>query len=142
MSDEAAVLAATKRFYDAIEQMVSGKGVEAMNAAWHHTDRVTSGHPSGEWSQGWDEVWATWKLFSQFGRPEGAGSSIRSLRAYVYGDFAYTTCLFTASPAWGGETLACTNVLQRLDGAWKIIHHHADKSPAMGKALERIARGG
>jgi len=33
-----------------------------------------------------------------------------------------------------GETLACTNVLHRMDGVWKVIHHHADKSPKMGEA--------
>jgi hypothetical protein len=62
------------------------------------------------------------------------------MKAYVYGDVAYTTCLFTAAPAFAGETLACTNVLRRVDGAWKVIHHHADKAPGMGAAAERLAR--
>jgi ketosteroid isomerase-like protein len=64
------------------------------------------------------------------------------LRIYAYGDVAYTTCIFLASPAFGGEALACTNVLHRIDGVWKIIHHHADKSPKMGAALEKIATEG
>jgi ketosteroid isomerase-like protein len=141
-NDEQEVVKAAQRFYDAIESMVSGRGLEPMREAWHHTDRVTGGHPSGEWAQGWEEVWATWEVFSSFGREDRGGSSIRNLRAYVYGDVAYTTCVFMASPGFGGDTLSCTNVLQRIDGQWKVIHHHADKSPAMGAALERIARGG
>jgi hypothetical protein len=140
--DEEEVIAATRRFYDAIEDMVSGRGLESMRAAWHHTDRVTSGHPSGEWAEGWDEVWATWTVFAAFGRADRGGSKIRSLRAYVYGDLAYTTCIFIASPGFGGDSLACTNVLHRADGVWKIVHHHADKSPSMGAALEKIAREG
>ena len=64
------------------------------------------------------------------------------LTAHVYGDVAYTTCRFVASPAFGGDTLSCTNVLHRVDGVWKIVHHHADKSPKMGAALEAIARAG
>jgi ketosteroid isomerase-like protein len=140
--DEAEVLAAAQRFYDAIEQMVSGKGLESMRSAWHHTDYVTGGHPSGEWSRGWEEIWATWEVFAGFGAPDRGGSKISGLSANVFGDVAYTTCIFHASPGFGGEKLACTNVLQRIDGVWKIIHHHADKSPAMGAALERIARGG
>lgn len=139
-NDEEQVIVAAKRFYDAIEDMVSGKGLEAMSAAWHHSARATGGHPSGEWSEGWDEIWATWEVFSSFGRADRAGSSIRSLKAYVYGDVAYTTCIFTASPAFGGDSLACTNVLHKSDGVWKIVHHHADKSPKMGAALEKIAR--
>ena len=140
--DEEEVIAATRRFYDAIEDMVSGRGLEALRSAWHHTDRVTGGHPSGEWAEGWDEVWATWEVFASFGRSDRGGSKIRNLKAHVYGDVAYTTCLFVASPSFGGETLACTNVLHRADGAWKIVHHHADKGPAMGAALEKIAREG
>jgi hypothetical protein len=140
--EEEAVRAATLRFYDAIEAMVAGKGLAAMKDAWHHTDRVTGGHPSGEWARGWDEVFATWEVFSGFGDPSRAGSKVRDVRAYVYGDVAYTTSIFTASPAFGSAVLACTNVLHRLNGVWKIIHHHADKSPEMGAALEKIARGG
>jgi hypothetical protein len=140
--DEEMVLASARRFYDAIESLVSGKGLDAMRAAWHHTKRVTGGHPSGEWAEGWDEVWATWEVFASFGRADRGGSKIRNLKAYVYGDIAYTTCMFIAAPAWGSETLACTNVLHRMDGEWKVVHHHADKAPAMGAALERIAREG
>jgi ketosteroid isomerase-like protein len=138
--DEIEVEAAARRFYQAIEQMVSGQGLDAMRDAWHQTDRVTSGHPSGEWSRGWDEVWATWEVFSSFGRADRGGTQIKSLQAHVYGDTAYTTCVFIASPSFGGDEMQCTNVLHRVDGVWKIVHHHADKSPRMGAALEKIAR--
>jgi hypothetical protein len=33
-------------------------------------------------------------------------------------------------------------VLHRVDGVWKIVHHHADKAPKMGAALEKIAQEG
>jgi ketosteroid isomerase-like protein len=141
-NDEELVVAAAKRFYDAIEKMVRGEGLDAMRDAWHHTNRVTGGHPSGEWAEGWDEIWATWEVFAGFGRSDRGGSSVRGLKAHVYGDVAYTTCIFVASPALGGEALACTNVLHRADGVWKIVHHHADKAPGMGAALEKIALGG
>ena len=137
--DEQDVFDATAFFYEAIEHVVSGKGLEAMRKAWHQTDKVTGKHPSGEWAQGWDEIWATWEVFSSFGREDRGGSSIRDLKVYVYGDVAYTTCTFQASKGFGGEAMACTNILLRLDGVWKIVHHHADPSPAMGAALERIA---
>lgn len=140
-NDEEEVRAAARRLYDAIEQMVSGKGLQAMSDAWHHNERVTGGHPSGSWAKGWDELWVTWQIFEQFGRADRGGSTIRDLDANVYGDIAYTTCIFKAAPAWGSEELACTNVLQRIDGVWKVIHHHADKAPKMGAALEKIARG-
>lgn len=142
MTSEEEVCAAAKRFYDGIEHLVSGRGLGLVEECWDHSGRVTSGHPSGEWSQGWDEVRATWEVFAGFGRHDRGGSQIRSLKAHVYGDVAYTTCLFIASPGFGGETLACTNVFVKTSGAWKVVHHHADRSPAMGAALEKIAQGG
>ena len=141
-SDESEVRDATARFYAAIEAMVSGKGLAPMQDAWHHTPSVTSGHPRGDWAHGWDEVFATWKVFAGFGKEGRGGSRIQDLTVHVYGDFAYTTCTFVASPAFGGDHLSCTNVLQKLNGEWKIIHHHADKSARMGAALEKIASEG
>jgi ketosteroid isomerase-like protein len=140
-SEEEAVRAAAMRFYDAIEQMASGRGLDAMEQAWHHSDGVTSGHPSGDWAEGWDQVWATWQVFASFGAEGRGGTHVRDLKARVYGDVAYTTCTFIAAPAFGGERLACTNVLARIGGEWKVVHHHADKSLAMGAALEKLVGG-
>lgn len=143
MSDQdEEVRAAALRFYAALEDMVDGRGLEAMRTVWHHTDRVTTGHPSGEIAQGWDEVWATWNIFAQFGKKGRGGTRVRNLLVCRYGDFAYTTCVFDSSPAFGGDSLSCTNVLTREGGVWKLVHHHADKSPAMGAALEKLASEG
>ncbi|NUP06740.1 MAG: SnoaL-like domain-containing protein [Polyangiaceae bacterium] len=140
--EEEEVVLATKRFYDALEQMMSGKGLAAMEAAWHHGDAVTSGHPAGEWAHGWDEVLATWQVFDSFVRPNDAGGSeIRDIRPHVFGDVAYTTGAFVVAAAFGGSTLKVTNVLRRIDGVWKIIHHHADSAPRIEQELEaRAAR--
>jgi len=141
-NDEIQVLAAAKAFYDAIESMVSGRGLEPMKAAWHHGPDVTSGHPTGSWAQGWAEVLATWEVFASFGKPEASGSSVRDLRAQVFGDTAYTISVFQASEAFGRATMNCTNVLRRIDGAWKIVHHHADRTPSVEQSLEAMASEG
>jgi ketosteroid isomerase-like protein len=138
VTTEDEVRTAAMRLYDAIEAMVSGKGLDAMSAAWHHDARVTSAHPVDEFAEGWDQVWATWQAFAHFGRADRGGSQVTNMHVYVYGDVAYTTCTFQASPAFGSERLACTNVLHKKDGVWKIVHHHADKAPKMGAALEKI----
>lgn len=138
MTEQAAVEAATRRFYDAIEDMTAGRGLDAMRSAWHHTADVTSKHPSGDWAQGWDEVWATWELFGSFGRVGNEGSKLLSLISHVYGEVAYCTSIFQAAPKWGGEKMMCTNILLKLDGEWRLVHHHADPSPAMAVALEKM----
>jgi len=135
---EREVEAALLRFYAAVETMISGGGVEPMKEAWHHTDQVTSRHPIDDWSIGWEAIWATWQFVSSFGRPDRGGSRVNSHRVFVYGDVAYAAVVYTASPAWGGEKINCTNILLKKDGAWKIVHHHADPSPAMQGALERM----
>ena len=137
-AEEREVEAALRRFYDAIETMVSGGGVDAMSEAWHHTDRVTTRHPIDDWSVGWEQIWATWQFCSSFGRADRGGSTLHGYRIFVYGEVAYATVVYEASPAWGGGKMMCTNVLLKRNGAWKIVHHHADPSPAMQTALERM----
>jgi hypothetical protein len=51
---------------------------------------------------------------------------------------AYAASVFKSAPAWGGEVLSCTNILQCIEGTWKLVHHHADAGPAMSAALERM----
>jgi ketosteroid isomerase-like protein len=140
--DEELVRAAVVRFYDAIEALIRGRGTAAMKEAWHHTPRVTASHPMGDWSYGWDEILASWDVVAALGAEENGGSSIRDLRVHLYGDVAYTTCVFVASPRFGGASLSCTNVLHRAGDGWKLVHHHADKSPKIEHALETIAETG
>jgi ketosteroid isomerase-like protein len=136
--EEQDVEQATRRFYQAIETLISGGGCDEMSASWHHADRVTSRHPMDKWMIGWTEIWETWKFTASFGREDRGGSKVRDLHPYVNGNLAYVTVIFQASAAWGGDELNCTNVLEKIDGTWKIIHHHADPSPKMAAALERM----
>jgi len=140
-NDEREVEAAVERLFQAIEIATNGGGGEAIHDAWHHLDSVTTGHPSGGWAQGWEEVKVTWDLLSSFGRAGRGGSSMHSLAVNVVGDLAYSTCVFKSSPTFGSVELLCSNVLQRIDGVWKIVHHHVDKSPEVAAAFEKIARG-
>src|SRR5438552_9538631 len=108
MTAEEEVCAMAMQFYDGIDDMASGRGIDKIQQAWEHGDQVTAGHPSGEWSQGWAEIVVGFELFAALGRPERGGSKVRGMKARVYGDIAYTICLFTTAPAFGAETLACT----------------------------------
>lgn len=142
MTTEEEVCAAAHRFYEGIEHMMSGKGIALIVESWEHGKQVTAGHPSGDWSEGWEEIVPTWEVFQHLGRTDRGGTKMWGMKAHVYGDIAYTTCLFTTPPAFGAETIACTNILRRTNGAWKIIHHHADKAPGLGANAEKFARGG
>ncbi len=135
--EELEVQTVVTQFYDAIEHLVTGRGVEPMLEVWHHSERVTIAHPLGDWAYGWDEVAATWKVIASVGRPDIAGSTIRDLRVHLYGDVAYTTCTYVGSKAYQDVELSCTNVVHRVDGKWKLVHHHADKSPKLEAGLAK-----
>ncbi len=133
------VAVAVQRFYDAIEDIASGRGVAAMHEAWHRdVPTISSAHPTGDWARGWDEIAATWDVFASFGSAANAGSKIEDIQVHVVGDLAYATSVFTASPGFGGDKLNCTNVLQRRDGVWKVIHHHPDRASRMESSLAKL----
>ena len=139
-SADAAQLA-IHRFYQALDDLLLGRGTQAMSEAWHHEDFVTTVHPFGRWACGWPEVWATWQevaeVFAYYrgheGRQDGIGG-IHDLRIAMLGEAAYTvgvykSCLY---PPEGTKLLLsanCTNVLQQRAGEWKVVHHHPDQAP-------------
>ena len=61
----------------------------------------------------------------------------------VCGDTAYELGVEHAKFAIAGEPLGVnsrvTNIYRRVAGAWKIVHHHGDKSPGISDALERAS---
>jgi ketosteroid isomerase-like protein len=134
-----AIEATTREFYAAIDTMVNGGGLGPMEAIWDHSDTVTVQHPmKGTWSHGWEEVLATWEAAAAFGREGTGNSKLLSLEVIPHGEFAYATVIFQATERWGGETMMCTDILRKVDGAWKIIHHHSDPSPKMGEMLAKM----
>jgi hypothetical protein len=136
--EENEVLAATLRFYEALADLSDGRGLASMDAACEHGPRVTCGHPIGEWSYGWDEVRATWAEIAALGRPGNAGT-VRNMKVHLYGDVAYTTGVFVAAKQLGGAELNITNILNKRDGVWRIVHHHADKMLGLEAALAKMA---
>jgi ketosteroid isomerase-like protein len=60
----------------------------------------------------------------------------------VSGDLAYEIGVERGQLKLGGHRATIdhrvTNVYQRIDGAWKIVHHHRDTSPAMLDVLGRL----
>lgn len=137
-NEEEKVLAKVTEFYAAIEDMISGRGLAAMAGVWHHVRWATSKHPVTDWAVGWEAVKTVWEVSARFGRHDRGGSRLVDACVHVRGDMAHVAVIFEAAPAWGGERLMCTEVLEKLDGEWKLIHHHADTGPTMATALERM----
>src|SRR4051812_25926885 len=99
--DEEAVRLATVGFYQALDELLLGRGNQAMQAAWLHENFVTTVHPLGHWARGWQEVWATWQEIEAVwgfykghqGRTDGM-SGVHELKVAVHGDVGHTISIF------------------------------------------------
>ena len=141
-------------FYSALDDLLRGNGTAAMAAIWHHGDYVTTAHPFGDWARGWSEVWANWEegaaVFSCYkghvGRTERIGT-ISGLAVGVCGDAAFGTSVYQSKLYMSDGELElrvnCTNIVHRINGVWKLVHHHADQAPpAWQAAIGRMVQAG
>jgi ketosteroid isomerase-like protein len=145
---------AIHRFYRALDDLLQNKGTEAMADIWHHASYVTTSHPFGHWARGWAEVWATWEEGAAvFGMYKGHAQrnepigGIHDLHVDVRGDVAYGTGVYKSTLYMSDAELKlkanCTNILHRIDGVWKIVHHHADQAPPDWQAaIGRMVQAG
>jgi ketosteroid isomerase-like protein len=107
---------------------------------WSHSATVTTMHPIGGREVGWDAVRASFEQVAQVasdGKVELKDQLVR-----VAGDVAYEMGVEQGQLKLAGHRAAIehrvTNIYQRQAGAWKMVHHHTDTSPAMLDILSRL----
>jgi ketosteroid isomerase-like protein len=140
MSVEQEIEAASRRFYEALNQLCAGNSAP-MSEVWHHDVPVSSAHPMGEWVQGWEPLWASWQ---ELALTITSGQVLpRQLSIFVVGDLAYTVGIEDCTIVIGEQevrwTANVTNLFRRHQGTWKIVHHHSDKSPAAEQSIDALA---
>jgi ketosteroid isomerase-like protein len=141
MSTENEVREASKRFYTALSAMAKGQN-GPMVEIWSHNASVTTMHPIGGREVGWDAVRAS---FEGVGKV-ATGGSVELADQYIQiaGDVAYELGTERGQMTVAGETITIaqrvTNIYRRESGAWKMVHHHADLSPAMLDLLARLSK--
>ena len=139
MSAENEVRQASAQFYSALNKMGNGDA-SSMPDIWSHSATVTTMHPIGGREVGWDEVKGPWGQVAQLA--SDAQISLNDQLVQVSGDIAYEVGFEQGQFTLAGEPVAIdhrvTNIYRRENGAWKIVHHHADPSPAMLDILGRL----
>ena len=139
MASESDVRAASAKFYAALNRMANGDS-SAMADCWWHEASVTAMHPIGGHTNGWEAVERS------FGGVAGVSSkgevALRDQVIQVSGDMAYEVGDEIGSITMGGHMVPIehrvTNVYRRKDGAWRMVHHHTDVSPAMLDVLAKL----
>ncbi len=121
------VTEANQAFYEAFEGLDVGK----MDRVWAHRDDVSCIHPG--WSQrvGWPAVRDSWVLI--FNNTFSMTFELADVMIQVADDIAWVICTEHITSRQGENSqqsrVLATNLYERLDEGWKMIHHHG--SPVM-----------
>ena len=141
MIDEDDVREASERFYAALNQMLGGDA-SALIELWVHSPDATTMHPIGNREVGWGNVKASFERVARSSAGGNVHMTDRLVR--IHGDTAYEVGVEHAEFKVADTPLTVhsrvTNIFYRVDGAWKIIHHHGDKSPGIAEALNKADR--
>lgn len=139
MSTESDIRKASEQFYAGLNRMANGQS-GALSAIWLHSPTVTSLHPIGGRQVGWDAVGDS---FDQVAKMAADGKiGLKDQLIQVAGDMAYEVGVEHGQFTMAGHQVSLehrvTNIYRREAGEWKLVHHHADTSPAMLDVLSRL----
>ena len=139
MSTEDDVRKASKQFYAALNRMANGDA-GTMAEIWARDAAVTAMHPIGGCHVGWDAIKGSFDQFAQLA--SGGTIELKEQRIRVADDMACEVGTEHGQLKLAGQQVTfehrVTNVYQRTAGAWKMIHHHTDLSPALLDVLKRV----
>ena len=130
---------ASKQFYAGLNRMANGDA-GLLADIWSHSSAVTAMHPIGGRQVGWDAVRASFEQVAQLA--SDGKIELKDQLIHVAGDVAYEVGVEHGQLKLAGQKVIIehrvTNIYQRETGAWKMIHHHTDTSPAMLDVLRRL----
>jgi ketosteroid isomerase-like protein len=114
----------------ALGEFVKGNP-EPVQELYSHRDDVTLANPLGPPARGWEQVAATIeRAASQF--RDGEMVAFETVAKYVTPELAYTVWIERQEAKFGGRedvapiALRVTMIFRPEDGAWKVVHRHAD----------------
>ncbi len=139
MSTEGEVRKASKQFYTGLNRMLNGNA-GPLQDIWSHSAAVTAMHPIGGLHVGWDAVRESFEKVAELA--SGGKVELKDQLLHVVGDMACEAGVERGQVKLAGRPVAIdhrvTNIYRREAGAWKMIHHHTDTSPAMQDVLSSL----
>lgn len=107
-----------RRFYAAHES----KDIAAMSELWSHGPDVVCIHPGWPILRGWAAVGESWRRI--FAGPSDNQFIVTNDQLNIADGIAWITLDENLMSAGGTGTIAATNVFAKIDGHWKVVHHH------------------
>lgn len=139
MATEDEVRNASRQFYAGLTSMANGDS-GSLADIWSHNATVTAMHPIGGREVGWDAVRTSFEKVAELASDGDICLKDQIIR--VAGDMAYEAGIEHGQFKLAGQQVIVdvrvTNIYQRESGAWKMVHHHSDISPAMLDVLSRL----
>jgi ketosteroid isomerase-like protein len=117
-------------YHRALDEFFRGDP-EPAKRLYSHREDASLANPFGPVAVGWEQVAVTMERAARNYR-DGGASGFETLARYVTPDLAYLVEIERFEAKVGGEekmasaALRVTSVLRPEDGAWKIVHRHAD----------------
>ena len=130
--------AAVEQYHLAAREFVKGNP-EPYKMVYSHRDDVTLGNPFGPIVRGWQQVAATLERAASNYR-DGEFVGWENVAKYVTPELAYIVEFDRLKAKIGGSAeftpvaLRATSIFRREDGAWKLVHRHADPITALRPA--------
>jgi ketosteroid isomerase-like protein len=142
MSETDGVRKASDQFYSALNRMAVGE-TDSMENIWQHQDSVSTMHPIGGRETGWEAVKGSFNGVA--GVASGGKVELKDQLVRVVGDLAYEIGNEEGELTVSGKQIKIdqrvTNIYQKEGGSWKLVHHHADISPAMVEIISSLQPG-
>ena len=118
------------QYHQALDEFVKGNP-EPVKKLFSHREDVSLANPLGPAARGWEQVaQAIERAASNF--RDGELVSVETVAKYVTPDLAYSVWVERAKAKIGGRAdiapsaLRVTMIFRPEEGAWKVVHRHAD----------------
>ena len=118
------------QYHQALDEFVKGNP-EPVKKLFSHREDVSLANPLGPAARGWEQVaQAIERAASNF--RDGELVSVETVAKYVTPELAYSVWVERAKAKIGGRedivpsALRVTMIFRAEEGAWKVVHRHAD----------------
>jgi ketosteroid isomerase-like protein len=119
------------QFEESINRFINGDPSSWKQHASRRDD-VTIMGAWGAYEKGWNEVGSRYDWAVKRFKESGAKVKFEYISSQVSGDLAYTVAIERSEALVAGQdkpasmALRVTRVFRKEDGAWKLVHRHAD----------------
>lgn len=124
-------LAAVEQVNETFYLAFTNLDIKQMEGVWAMEDSVTCIHPGWSLRAGWPAVRDSWVMI--FNHTFSMRIRLSDIVIQVAGDVAWVVCMEHLTSGQAGEEhesrVLATNIFERQQGQWRMIHHHG--SPVM-----------